>query len=144
LQFGKPNLARVGPPFLKCHENAMARAQEELKNPEAWLRRLAEDRDGFQRLISESGGRARAAYRLARARCRVEWGASASPTLEDLQEAARLLAARVGHGGALPITSVLARDSDSSGLYAVHATLQSALGALPPTPPPPRSAPRQL
>jgi len=119
----------------------MARAQEELKNPEVWLRRLADDRDGYQRLISESGGRARAAYRLARARCRIEWGASASPTLEDLQEAARLLAARVGHGGALPITSVLARDSDPAGLNAVHATLQSALA-----PPPPRlpSVPRQL
>ena len=119
----------------------MARAQEELKNPEAWLRRLAEERGGYQRLIHESGGRARAAYRLARARCRVESAAAPSPTLEDLQAAARLLAARVGHGGALPITSVLARDSDSSGLYAVQATLQSALGPLPPRPP---SAPRQL
>jgi len=112
----------------------MARAHEELKNPEAWLRRLAEERDGYQRLISESGGRARAAYRLARARCRIESGAAASPTVEELQAAARLLAARVGHGGALPITSVLARDADNSGLHAIHTTLQSVLDPLPPAP----------
>ena len=113
----------------------MAKAYEELKNPAAWLGRLAEERAGYARLISESGGAARAAYRLARARCRVESVSGAEPTLEDLQAAARLLAARVGRGGALPITSVLASDADSSGLHSVHAAVQGALRSLPPPAP---------
>jgi hypothetical protein len=113
----------------------MAQAREELQNPQAWLSRLSQESDGYTRLIGESGGTARAAYRLARARCKVASPPSASPTLEDLQAAARLLAARVGHGGALPIRSVLASDADSRGLRAVHATLEGALRSEPPPPP---------
>jgi hypothetical protein len=113
----------------------MAKAHEELTHPEAWLRRLNQEHNAYARLIEESGGTARAAYRLARARCIIDSPSGAPPTLEDLQAAARLLAARVGHGGALPITSVLARDADSSGLHAVNATLQGALRSLPPPPP---------
>ena len=79
----------------------MAKAHEEISSPEEWLRRLAAERDGYGQLVNESGGMARAAYRLARARCKVESGAP--PALDDLQAAARMLAARVGHGGALPI-----------------------------------------
>jgi hypothetical protein len=112
----------------------MAKANEEIRSPEIWLRRLAEERGGYARLVHESGGMARAAYRLARARCQVE-SSGAPPTLEDLQAAARVLAARVGHGGALPITSVLASDADSSGLHSTHAAIQTALRSLPPPPP---------
>lgn len=109
----------------------MTKAHEELTSPDEWLHRL--EREGYGRLVDESGGIARAAYRLARARCKVESGAP--PALDDLQAAARLLAARVGRGGALPITSVLASDADSSGLHATHAALESALRSLPPPPP---------
>jgi hypothetical protein len=70
---------------------------------------------------------------LARARCKVE--SDAPPALDDLQAAARLLAARVGRGGALPITSVLASDADASGLHATHAAVEGALRSLPPPPP---------
>lgn len=112
----------------------MAKANEELTQPQAWLRRIAEEQGGYARLISESGGAARAAYRLARARCKVEL-ASTEPTLEELQAAARLLAARVGRGGALPITSVLASDADITGLQAVHSTVEGALRSQPPPAP---------
>jgi hypothetical protein len=113
----------------------MAKAREELSSPQTWLRRLAEEQGGSARLIGESGGSAHAAYRVARARCRAESAAGSEPTLEDLQAAARLLAARVGSGGALPITSVLASDADITGLYAVHTAVQGALRSLPPPPP---------
>jgi hypothetical protein len=111
----------------------MAKAHEELSSPRDWLRKLAEERDGYGRLVNESGGMARAAYRLARARCTVE--SDAPPALDDLQAAARLLAARVGRGGTLPITSVLASDADTSGLHATHAAIEGALRSLPPPPP---------
>jgi hypothetical protein len=120
----------------------MTKANEELTSPREWLRRFAEERDGYTRLLKESGGPARAAYRLARARCRAESTSGAEPTLEDLQAAHRLLAGRMGRGGALPITSVLASDADSSGLHAVHSAVQGALRS--PPPPPPSSHARLL
>jgi hypothetical protein len=83
----------------------MRPTQEEFANPREWLTRLAAESDGYRRLVRESGGTGRAAYRLARARCSATLGTE--PCLEDLQVAAELLAARLGSGGALPITSLL-------------------------------------
>lgn len=83
----------------------MRPTQEEFANPREWLARLASERDGYRRLLRESGGTGRAAYRLARAQCSATLGTE--PRLEDLQAAAALLAARLGSGGALPITSLL-------------------------------------
>jgi hypothetical protein len=79
--------------------------QEEFANPGRWLTRLAEETDGYRRLVRESGGNARAAYRLARARCSATPGRE--PCLEDLQAAAQLLATKLGSSGALPIQSLL-------------------------------------
>ncbi len=112
----------------------MAKARQELTHPHEWLRHLASERDGYARLIAESGGSACAAFRIARARCAAE-SPDAIPTLEDLQAAARLLAGHVGRGGALPITSLLASDSDISGLLAVHSKVESVLSSLPPPAP---------
>ena len=83
----------------------MRKTQLEIADPAAWLRSLAADSAGFSRLVSESKGMARAAYRLARAHCSIETGAS--PSLDDLQEATTWLAARLGVAAALPIKSVL-------------------------------------
>lgn len=83
----------------------MRPTQQEFANPREWLTRLAAESDGYRRLVRESGGTGRAAYRLARARCSATLGTE--PCLEDLQVAAELLAARLGSGGALPITSLL-------------------------------------
>jgi hypothetical protein len=85
----------------------MAKAREEQSSPQMWLNRLAAEGDAYARLVAESGGIARAAYRLAHARCKVASDSGDPPTLEDLQEAARLLSVRVGRGGVLPITSLL-------------------------------------
>jgi hypothetical protein len=83
----------------------MRPTQQEFADPREWLTRLAEERDGYRRLVRESGGTGRAAYRLARARCSVTLGTE--PRLDDLQAAAELLATRLGSGGALPIKSLL-------------------------------------
>lgn len=77
----------------------------EFANPREWLIGLAEERDGYRRLVDESQGFGRAAYRLARARC--EATGAGEPRLDDLQAAATLLANCLGSGGALPIRSLL-------------------------------------
>jgi hypothetical protein len=83
----------------------MRKTQLEIAEPALWLRQLSEDSAGYSRLVSESKGMARAAYRLARAQCNVETGEP--PRLQDLQAAAALLAARLGGQSALPIKSLL-------------------------------------
>jgi hypothetical protein len=84
----------------------MRPTQLEFANPREWLTRLAQESDGYRRLVRECGGTGRAAYRIARARCSATLGGE--PCLDDLQAAAELLATRLGSGGALPITSLLA------------------------------------
>lgn len=83
----------------------MRPTQQEFASPREWLAELAEESDGYRRLVRESGGAGRAAYRLARARCSAAHGNE--PCLEDLQAAAQLLAIKLGSGGALPIKSLL-------------------------------------
>ena len=82
----------------------MRPTQQEFASPREWLLKLAADEQGYGRLVAESGGMGRAAYRLARAQSSAQGG---EPQLEDLQAAAALLASRVGGTGALPIKSLL-------------------------------------
>lgn len=82
----------------------MRPTQQEFANPREWLIRLASESDGYSRLVHESGGNGRAAYRLARARSAAQ---GTEPCLDDLQAAATLLADLLGRGGALPIKSLL-------------------------------------
>ncbi|MET0794907.1 MAG: hypothetical protein ABW061_25535, partial [Polyangiaceae bacterium] len=79
--------------------------QQEFSNPREWLIRLAEEADGYRRLVSDSHGFGRAAFRLARARCQA--ADAGEPCLDDLQAAATLLASSLGSGGELPIQSLL-------------------------------------
>lgn len=120
----------------------MAKAKQELVQPEEWLIRLATEEDGYARLVKESGGIARAAYRLATARNKVE-AAGDPPTLEELQAAARLISSRIGREGALPITSLLVTDSDIASLRATQAAVETALRALPSSVPPAPSVQRR-
>jgi hypothetical protein len=83
----------------------MRKTQLEITDPEQWLRQLAGESGGYSRLVSESRGLARAAYRLARACCSVSSGEL--PRLEDLQEATAFLALRLGGRDVLPIQSLL-------------------------------------
>ncbi|HYQ45949.1 MAG TPA: hypothetical protein VER11_28460 [Polyangiaceae bacterium] len=127
----------------------MRPTQQEFANPREWLTRLAEESDGYRRLVRESGGAGRAAYRLARARCSAAHGAE--PCLEDLQAAATLLATKLGSGGALPIKSLLASATPAPAIAEsappqVKSVAPRAKAATPSTasaPPAPSSAERR-
>ena len=88
----------------------------ELERPNEWLRTLDEERDAYEVLVTEAGGLAHAAYRLASARCRANSGSSDTPTLRELQVAALLIARRLGRAETLPIASVLASDCEAQSL----------------------------
>jgi hypothetical protein len=88
----------------------------ELERPSEWLRTLDEERDAYEVLVTEAGGLARAAYRLASARCRAHSGPGETPTLRELQVAALQIARRLGRAETLPITSLLAGDCEAQGL----------------------------
>jgi hypothetical protein len=93
--------------------NAARMRSLEHDRPGDWLRRLAEDSDGYRVLIAESGGRAHAAYRVARARCRLS-ETGLEPTLGDMQAALEVLACATGNFERLPITSLLPASSRPS------------------------------
>lgn len=92
----------------------------ERERPSEWLRELEEEPDAYRVLVTEAGGLARAAYRLASARCRARSGQGATPTLRELQVAALLVAQRLGVVETLPITSLLADDCEEQGLPVIR------------------------
>jgi len=92
----------------------------ERERPAEWLRWLAEEPDGYRVLLAQAGGLARAAYRLASARCRAQGGVGETPTLRELQAAALLLAGQLGMADRLPITSLLATDCEAQGLPVIR------------------------
>jgi hypothetical protein len=92
----------------------------EHERPAEWLRWLAETPDGYQQLVQQAGGLARAAYRIASARCRVQGGLGETPTLRELQAAALVLARQLGMLDTLPITSLLASDCEAQGLLVIR------------------------
>lgn len=92
----------------------------EHERPSEWLRWLAEEPDAYEVLVAQAGGLARAAYRLASARCRVQSGVGATPTLRELQVAALTLAQRLGVAETLPITSLLANDCEEQGMPVIR------------------------
>jgi hypothetical protein len=92
----------------------------EHERPAEWLRWLAETPDGYQQLLQQAGGMARAAYRIASARCRVQGGLGEMPTVRELQAAALMLAQQVGTLDSLPITSLLASDCEDQGLLVIR------------------------
>jgi hypothetical protein len=91
----------------------------ERERPSEWLHQLEEQPLGYRVLVANAGGLACAAYRLARARCRLQ-GHGDTPTLRELQLAALLVAERVGALESLPITSLLASDCEEQGLLVIH------------------------
>lgn len=82
----------------------MAPMRLERERPSEWLRWLSEEPHAYQVLVSYAGGMARAAYRLANARCRLR-GIGEVPTLAELQAAALVISRALGKDESLPITS---------------------------------------
>lgn len=91
----------------------------ERERPSEWLRWLAEEPDAYGMLVTYAGGFARAAYRMASARCRLQ-GVGEAPTLRELQAAAQLIAHALGKNETLPITSLLASDLEAQGLPVIR------------------------
>jgi hypothetical protein len=98
----------------------MSPTRLEHERPSEWLRWLEEEPEACQVLVAHSSGLARAAYRVASARCRVQGGLGAMPTLRELQAAALSLAQRLGVLETLPITSLLASDCEEQGLPVIR------------------------
>src|SRR4051812_34008766 len=93
----------------------MSRLRPEHERPTEWLRSLAEEPDAYRLLLAQAGGLARAAYRVASARCRAQ-ASGETPTLRELHAAALTIAERLGALDTLPITSLLASDCEEQGL----------------------------
>jgi hypothetical protein len=98
----------------------MSPTRLEHERPSEWLRWLAEEPDAYELLVAHSGGLARAAYRVASARCRAQGGLGGTPTLRELQAAALMLAQRLGTLETLPITSLLASECEEQGLPVIR------------------------
>jgi hypothetical protein len=98
----------------------MSPARLEHERPSEWLRWLEEEPDAYAVLVAHSRGLARAAYRVASARCRVQGGLGATPTVRELQAAALSIAQRLGILETLPITSLLANDCEEQGLLVIR------------------------
>jgi hypothetical protein len=94
----------------------MKRSTEESDRPAEWLRRFDEDAGRYVALMRESGGLALAAYRLARAHCRVQPVPSGVPTHTELWAAARRITLRVPVPAATACKTRLAAECESRGL----------------------------
>lgn len=88
---------------------------DELERPTEWLRRLAENRALYRQLLDGAGGLAIAAYRLARARCRIQPVPNAIPTASELRVAADEISRYVGMRFTLSARQLVA-DCEHAGL----------------------------
>lgn len=94
----------------------MRESSEERERPTEWLRRLNEDRALYIELLRDSESFALAAYRVARARLRVQpTGATRVPTSAELRVAAAEICRRTGMMMTYP-ASQLAVDCEHAGL----------------------------
>lgn len=91
----------------------MYRSTDERLRPQEWLLKLDEDGQRYFELLAEDNSLAIAAYRLARARCRVQPIPSAIPTRRELEAAARRLLSYTGGVPYLP--SHLAAECEHRG-----------------------------
>jgi len=88
----------------------------EHERPTEWLRALSEGRL-YRWLVDDAGNMAVAAYRLARARCRVQPVPTEIPTLREVIAAARAIEAACGE--ALPLAGDIAGECEARGLIVI-------------------------
>jgi hypothetical protein len=89
---------------------------EELERPTEWLRAMVEGRR-YRWLLEDAGSFAIAAYRLARARCRIQPVPNGIPTLTELCAAARVLSESSGE--TMPSVSLMLDACDRAGLLVI-------------------------
>ncbi|HEY3233178.1 MAG TPA: hypothetical protein VGJ84_00585 [Polyangiaceae bacterium] len=107
----------------------MGKISYELDRPSEWLRRFQEDPARYSELVRDAG-LAQAAYRLARARCRVQAVSTAVPTLRELVAAAGQLSRHVGGVPAF-LPSLLFLDCEQAGLPVIAPMRSVYAAALP-------------
>lgn len=87
----------------------MRESSDERERPTEWLRRLTEDRTQVAELLRDSESFALAAYRVARARLRVQpTGATRIPTVTELKAAAAEICRRAGLTVTYPLSQLVA------------------------------------
>ncbi len=91
---------------------------EEHDRPTEWLRRLREDRSLYRRLLADAGSFARASYRLARARCRVQPVSVGIPTFAEFRVAAEEIALATGTIHSATATDMV-RECEAEGLAVI-------------------------
>ena len=84
--------------------------------PIEWLLQIVQTEDGYHNLLSDAGGLAKAAWKLARARCQVAPTPTKVPSRIELGAAAREIASRVGWHTPVPTPTMLALDCEADGL----------------------------
>ena len=89
---------------------------EELERPGEWLRAMLEGKR-YGWLLDDAGSLAVAAYRVARARCRVQPMPTQIPTLAELCVAATSVAE--GCGLAAPSMALMLDECDRAGLLVI-------------------------
>jgi hypothetical protein len=94
------------------------RTDDEHERPGEWLRSFAEDDASYSRLLADSENFAIAAYRLARARCRIQPTNFKVPNLIELKTAAEDIARRSGVQGVFHM-GVLVADCALAGLTVI-------------------------
>jgi hypothetical protein len=96
----------------------MSHDPEEHDRPGEWLRKLEQEPSAYRDLLEHTGDFALAAYRLARARCRVAPLPSRVPTIMELEAAARILAQK-SPGTPLPPPTQLVNDCVNAGAFVI-------------------------
>lgn len=89
----------------------------ETHRPSEWLTHLTESEDAHAQLLEHSGSLARAAYRLARARCRIHPLPSNLPTVRELGAAATELCQVLARERPCPFS--LAKECERLGLHVI-------------------------
>jgi hypothetical protein len=97
----------------------MLESFDETERPTEWLRRLEHRVMSYEQLVSESGGLALAAYRIARARCRVRSLGMCVPTQRELAAAAREIEDRAPVRICRTDADLLARECEEAGLRVI-------------------------
>lgn len=97
----------------------MLESFDETERPTEWLRQLEHQIVSYEQLVSESGGLALAAYRVARARCRVRAMGICVPTQRELAAAARQIADRTPMATCRTEAELLARECEDAGFRVI-------------------------
>ena len=84
--------------------------------PIEWLNGIVEKRDGYRRLVNQTGSLSVAAWHLAKAKCQVWEVPTEVPTSAEVRAAARTIARHAGLPASVPSGSTLADECESHGL----------------------------